>query len=91
MTLRTITAKGGFRCHNIEWFDGENCWKCEAIKEETPRIVLEERRRLIAYLKEKKVLRDSMFAGFLVARMVESPEDGTWPILDLPEDLGAAN
>ena len=47
-----------------------------------------ENARLINYLVQKGILRESMFGDSLVARMAETPEHGTWPIIDLPYDLG---
>lgn len=40
------------------------------------------------YLLEQGILRESMFGDSWVAKMADTPEDGTWPILDLPKDLG---
>ena len=53
--------------------------------------ISDERARIISYLTEKGILRESMFGDSLVARMADSPEsEDVWPILDLPADLGAS-
>ena len=53
---------------------------------------IEERERIIAYLKEKGVIRDSMFFPGLVgsAEFMNSNFEYQWRTIDLPLDLGAA-
>lgn len=52
----------------------------------------EERERIIAYLKEKGVLRNAMFFPGLVAKAEYLGEDKVfvWHSVDLPLDLGGA-
>jgi hypothetical protein len=52
--------------------------------------VQDERARIIAYLKEKGVLRDAMFYPGLVARAEYINDNNTyeWESIDLPLNLG---
>ena len=46
------------------------------------------REQVIAFLLERGVIRTSMLDGY-VARLADTPADGSWPIIDLPTDLTA--
>ena len=52
--------------------------------------VKDERKRIIAYLKEKGVVRDAMFYPGLVAKGEYLDDDNryVWRVLDLPLTLG---
>lgn len=43
---------------------------------------------VLEYLTFMGIIRESLFGDSLVAKMVETPENDVWPILDIDKNLG---
>ena len=46
----------------------------------------EGREQMLAFLIEQGFIRESMLGGF-VARLVDTPPENVWPLIDLPKDI----
>jgi hypothetical protein len=89
--------------NEIKWdeYDGEvidgiryaNSFTANMAKNSRILGAIEERERIIAYLKKKGVIREAMFFPGLVAKAeyVGKDQEMLWESVDLPLDLGAAN